>query len=184
MAIIQALQRVYRERNYTLLALLIAIAIVLIVNWLPNIVLLKDTLMDGYVVLFFILLYDLSKGVFTNNSVLSLVTTLVTGILAGVSISLLVFKAKHAQGLKLNESGTVTTGAIVGLISSGCSACSVGLLTSLGLIGGLSTLPFKGYEVWVLGVGLFVFSITMTSRRIVDCQACRIVPLSRSQVRK
>lgn len=177
MAVMQALKRVYREKTYVVLTLLVTLAVVLIVNWLPNTVLLWDTLTDGQIALFFTLLYELSGGIFTNNSVISLLTTTITGIFAGISISLLVFKAKHTQRVQLNESGTVTTGAIAGLLSSGCSACSVGLLTSLGIVGGLSTLPFKGYEIWALGIGLLGFSLVMTSRRIVECAACRVTPL-------
>ena len=74
--------------------------------------------------------------------------------------------------LKLKESGAITTGAITGLLSSGCSACSVGLLTSLGLVGGLTTLPFKGYEVWGLGILLLGTSIYMSSKSISKCNVC------------
>ena len=165
---------VYKEKRYLVITVLIMIFIILFVNLLPNYTLLMGLLSSGNISLFFKVLINLIPGIFTNNSILSLFTTLSTALLAGLSISLLVFKFKSMRELKLKESGAITTGAITGLLSSGCSACSIGLLTSLGLVGGLTILPFKGYEVWGLGILLLGTSIYMSSKSISKCKACDV----------
>ena len=162
---------VYKEKRYLIITLLIMIFIILFVNLLPNFRLLKEAIFDDEIP-FFKILYELINGVFTNNNFISLLTTALTGLLVGISISLIVFKYKSVKELKIKESGTVSVGAIAGLLSSGCSACSIGLLTSLGLMGGLATLPFKGYEVWSAGVFLLLISIFVTSKSISECKVC------------
>ncbi|MEK6861991.1 MAG: hypothetical protein AABY07_08560 [Nanoarchaeota archaeon] len=165
---------VHKNKKYLALTLALAIFIILFMNILPNYSLLRGTLASGNISLFFNILINLVPGVFTNNNLVSLFTTFSTAILTGISISLLVFKFRSVKELKIKESGTITTGAIVGLLSSGCSACSVGLLASLGLVGGLATLPFKGYEVWSLGVILLGVSIYMTSKSISQNNSCKV----------
>lgn len=166
--------KVFKNKTYLIFAVVISLLVILIMNLLPNYNLLRGTLASGNFALFFDIIISLIPGIFTNNNFASLFTTTSTAILTGISISLIAFKLKSAKKLKLNESGTVTTGTIAGLLSSGCSACSVGLLASLGLVGGLATLPFKGYEIWFLGMTLLGVSIYMTSKSISQHNSCKV----------
>lgn len=61
-------------------------------------------------------------------------------------------------------------GALLGLIASSCPVCGSTALSLLGIVGGLSSLPFQGLEIKALSLGFMVGSVLYSSWRLRNQQ--------------
>lgn len=82
--------------------------------------------------------------------------TVITGIA--------VFKNYRSTG-----SVTGTLGGAVGFAGAGCASCGAGLLTLLGLSGGVALLPFDGLGVQALSIAILFASLEYTGRNQGSC---------------
>lgn len=146
--------------------LLIALVYVLLIIFLMNGNLIKNTLLGnhdiGYKVK--IVIY-LMLGMWTSMSRVGLFLLITTAILTGLNISFLSQKIKSlkSQGnLKL----TVGGGSILGVISSGCAACGLPILAILGLGGSLAFLPLRGMELSYISVIILSYSLYLLVKPI------------------
>lgn len=104
-------------------------------------------------------------GLYFEGGVLSLITTTLYSVLIGVTISNFVTQVK-ASGAKLRS----LSGIGPGFLAAGCAGCGVGLLSFLGVAGGVALLPFNGQLVRLGGLSMLVYYIVETG----DPKTCSI----------
>jgi hypothetical protein len=94
----------------------------------------------------------------------------VISLLIGIDVALITFHFRE-QGIssRTGTSGTVgTVGALLGALGAGCVVCGTSLLTGLlsliGVSGGILILPFEGLEFAIVAVVFVVLSIFWVSK--------------------
>lgn len=95
-------------------------------------------------------------------------------ILAGINLSLLVFKYRVAKTPDKRSPLVGFGGIFGGALAAGCPSCSISILSLVGVAGGLAVLPLKGVEFSMLGGLALLFSIYYISKSIRYCKACQI----------
>lgn len=107
------------------------------------------------------------------NGALNFSATIIVALLSGMTISMVIYKFKHTNTSK-GEGGVYgILGVFVGALGASCPACSVALISLLG-VSSAAFLPFRGLELSVLAITLLFFSLYMISKSLVDCKECRI----------
>ncbi|MBX4196912.1 hypothetical protein KW805_04975 [Candidatus Pacearchaeota archaeon] len=109
-----------------------------------------------------------AQSVFWSKLIVSLILSLIIGLLVSSNAVLLYIKYKQRRQCK--EAGTVATiGTLGGLAAGVCPLCVTGLLPLiLGLLGvsfSFASLPFHGIEVQVGSIVILVISLWMLNRR-------------------
>ncbi|WP_297472412.1 hypothetical protein [Nitrosopumilus sp.] len=105
----------------------------------------------------------------------SLSLSAVVAILAGVNISLLVYKIKGVRGINLKKSGGSTVaGSAFAVFTPGCPACTTPLIVILGAVGGLAVFPLQGLELKIISVVALLFSIYWVSRGLQQPSCCNM----------
>jgi len=101
--------------------------------------------------------------------------TFIVAILAGVNVSLAVFKIKGSTLFNLKKSGTASTfGSTLAVFTPGCPACTTSLTTVLAAVGGLAIFPLLGLEFKILSLGALLFSIYWITRKLNQPITCKI----------
>jgi hypothetical protein len=139
-----------RQPRYALITGIVALSIFLIPNLLVNARWLEHPN----------LIIPLLQGVFAANATSALVLQAIIAVLSGITVSLMVMNAHAIEGSALGISGMVAS-----IVSGGCSACGASLLPLVGLSGALAVLPFKGKELYLLGISLLFLSIYRLTRK-------------------
>jgi hypothetical protein len=123
------------------------------------------------------LLSGLSGSIMTNFTLLSRTITIVTGVLIGVQTSLLVYFLRRSYKLQKTMSASFV-GVLSSMLGVGCASCGSVVLTTLLGFGStaavISFLPFKGQEFGILGIGVLLLVIVLTSRKINSPVVCVI----------
>ncbi len=178
--ILEALQKVFRNPRFTLLAVAVTVAVFLFAVWLPNLGLIKSVVFDSSVPIEskINLPIQLVGSITTNFTVLSALYTIVIAILFGIYIAMLTYFLKRR--IKAGGQGGVATGFFgiaSGVLGIGCAACGSFLLTSfsiVGVSGVLAFLPLGGSEFGIIGVILLAVAVYMTAKQIVSPLVCKI----------
>ena len=93
--------------------------------------------------------------------------------LAGVNVSLLVYKIKGAVGTNIKKSGSSTAaGSAFAVFTPGCPACTTPLAVILGAVGGLAIFPLQGLELKLVSVAALIFSMYWISRGLQQPSCC------------
>jgi len=101
--------------------------------------------------------------------------TFIVSILAGVNVSLAVFKIRGSSFINLKKSGSASTfGSTLAVFTPGCPACTTSLTTVLAAVGGLAIFPLLGLEFKILSVGALIFSIYWITRKLNQPSTCSI----------
>jgi len=101
--------------------------------------------------------------------------TFIVAILAGVNVSLAVFKIKGSTLFNLKKSSSSSAfGSTLAVLTPGCPACTTPLTTVLAAVGGLSIFPLLGLEFKILSVGALVFSIYWITKKLNQPSTCSI----------
>ncbi len=107
--------------------------------------------------------------------VASVSLTFIVAILAGVNVSLAIFKIKGSMLFNLKKSGSASTfGSTLAVFTPGCPACTTSLTTVLAAVGGLAIFPLLGLEFKILSVGALIFSIYWISKKLNHPSTCSI----------
>lgn len=87
---------------------------------------------------------------------------LATAALVGSNLALVTYHLREHAGPTQGGSGSVV-GVVLGTFGAGCAACGsavlAGLLSTLGIAGGLAVLPLEGLEFAVAAVAALVLSL-------------------------
>ena len=101
--------------------------------------------------------------------------TFIVAILAGVNVSLAVFKIKGSTLFNLKKSSSSSAfGSTLTVFTPGCPACTTPLTTVLSAVGGLSIFPLLGLEFKILSIGALIFSIYWITRKLNQPSTCEI----------
>jgi len=101
--------------------------------------------------------------------------TFAVAILAGVNVSLAIFKIKGSTLINLKKSGGSTAfGSTLTVFTPGCPACTTALTAVLAGVGGLSIFPLLGLEFKILSMGALIFSIYWITRKLNQPSTCKI----------
>lgn len=177
----QALQKVFRNPVYVILALVVSASVFALAVWLPNIRLVADVVSTPDVPLLskFELPLSLLGSITTNFTSLSAVYTATISVLFGMYIAMTIyFLKRRIKDVRQNGIATGFLGITSGVLGVGCGACGAFLLTSfLSLVGAggiLVLLPLKGNEFGILGVILLAIALQATSKQIENPLVCKI----------
>ena len=170
---------IIRQPKYLAVAITVSLAVIAFAAWLPNLHLITKTMTSSTMTLWqkTNLLVGLLGSLQTNFTPLSRLVTFVTAAFAGVQLSLLIFYIR--QTAKLQQSmGMSALGVATSMLGVGCASCGSVVLTSLIGFGATTTvlgvLPFRGQEFGFLGIGILLFAIHFTMKKINDPLVCGV----------
>lgn len=179
--VFQALQKVFRKPQYTILALITSVVVFAFAVWFPNLSLIVEIMGHPGISLSqkLDLPISLLGSIATNFTLLSASYTIAIAILFGVNLTMTIYFLRRKVG-EARQNG-VTTGFIglaSGVLGVGCAACGSLLLTSglsiVGASGILAFLPLAGGEFGILGVILLLVSIHLIAKQIQNPAVCKI----------
>ena len=140
-----------------------------------NIRLVQDTVFGSFSAAYKLsLLSALLQGMWTAMNGSGIILLFLTAILTGANLTLLVRQIKllhRAQNLHFVVGGNT----LLGLVGSGCAACSLPILSLLGLSGSIIYLPFRGAEISYLAVILLSISFYLLLKSVFEKEYC-VVP--------
>lgn len=170
--------KVFSNKLYSTLAIVVMLVVFAFATWLPNIRLLFSVVVDPAVSLItkFLLPIQLLGSITTNFTIFSAGYTIVIAILAGVYVSLFTYRFRRQKKLSQKSLSVSFIGLLSGVTGLGCAACGSIVTTSLigvGGLGSLALLPFKGSEFGVFGIVLLVTSIYLLAKQINQPLICK-----------
>lgn len=78
----------------------------------------------------------------------SVALTLGIGIAFGVNVAFMVYRWRvYGSPFSVQNSTSSGAGAFLGVVASACPVCGTTILSTIGVVGGLSILPFQGLEL-------------------------------------
>lgn len=93
-----------------------------------------------------------------------IVLTILIGALFGINMALLVYRWRtYGSPFRLKDSGN-GVGAVLGILASSCPVCGTTILSTIGVVGGLSSLPLQGLELKAVAVVLMAASLYLMLR--------------------
>ena len=103
----------------------------------------------------------------------SLTMTAIISVLAGINVSLIVFKIKRPKLIGFKKSGgSAAFGSAFAAFTPGCPACTTPLAVILGTVGGLAVFPMQGLELKLISIGALLFSIFWITRGLQRPSCC------------
>lgn len=180
-ATVIVLSHLFGRPSYVALAILVAVVVMALALWLPNLGLLRQIMFASAapVASKIGIALGLLGAIGTNYTVLSAMALAAAALLFGANVALLVFgtRARHSM-LTTQGSGLVVSlsGVTTSLVGIGCAACGslvlAPVLSFLGAGGLLAALPWAGEEFVVPGLGLLLLSVFLTARGLASSGAC------------
>ena len=169
--VIRVIKRVYGEPRYIIWAVALAILLVGLLVWVPNIKLIGAVLQGGLSLgakLSFILgLYLALPFTYGNTQA---IYTIVIAILFGLNTSMILYYISQNKGAFAHKSMWAQVGAfMVAVLGLGCASCGALLLTPLlgtALAGTLLLLPFDGMELSVISIAIILWSMYAVAKKI------------------
>ena len=118
---------------------------------------------------FFFALFLGFKETMMIHSFLSLV---IISVLFGMLFSLVNYKVNIGKGLDGKKIGIFgSVGLFLAAFAPGCAACGVGLASVLGIgAGALSFLPYDGFELSIVSIGILSFTIVSITKNMYICK--------------
>jgi len=171
--------KVFNNPKYVALSVAVIIAVIAFAAWLPNLHLITRTMTSSTMTLWqkTNLLTSLLGSLQTNFTPLSRTVTFISAGLAGMQVSLLVYYLKLTARLQ-QSMGMSALGVATSILGVGCASCGSVVLTSfIGFCSAtavLDFLPFRGQEFGFLGIGILLFAISLTIRKINQPFACEV----------
>jgi hypothetical protein len=188
-ALLGGLKAVFGRPLFFLLATIVAIAVLVVATWLPNLGLVWQVALSGSASLAdkATILFALTGSLVTNFAVFSALGTIAISGLFGANVAAIVYLVRQRRRASVLTGSTHATTSVAGLVSGavgvGCAACGTLVLGPLlSFMGGAtltSLLPFAGGEFTVLGIVLLSASLIVTVRRIAQPVSCAIESASR-----
>ena len=166
---------IFRSKKFIIPALLITIGYILLVTYLMNFQLTKDTLLGNYPISYkWNIMVALLQGLGTSMTKVALVLLILTAILTGVNFTLVTLRLAALRGSgKLHF--MVGGSSLIAIVTSGCAMCGLPILGLLGLSGSLVYLPFQGTELSVIAVVLLLITLYFMLVSYPTEQVCKII---------
>lgn len=170
--IITTLKKEILSGKYIIIIFITALIFIAIAAYSINYRLVFETLSGDYPFIYKIrILTDLFRGVGVALSGFDLLFLIVASVLTGVNIALIIRSIEHMKesgGIKFAAGG----GALLGFVSTGCASCGFSLFSVLGIGGVLGILPFGNHTLYILSIGLLLFSISYMTRELNKSRFC------------
>ena len=169
---------VLRSPLQTAIAILVAASTLLFAVWLPNLGLVWNEAVTSSLspVHRMGFLASMLGALTTTASPVQVATTATLAALVGLNVAGTVALLRSRSGS--GGAGAGLAGATVGLLGVGCSACGVGILSSLLGAGTaasvLAALPLGGLEFSLAGIALLVAAFAVSARRALTPRACDV----------
>jgi hypothetical protein len=173
-----ALKKVLARPGYIGLALGVALSVLALAIWLPNLSFIWRTIVSSSLAFGQkVSILGSSFGALqTNFSFVSRTLTISVALLFGINVSFLVFYLRHRMRLQ-RSAGTSIGGMLSGFIGVGCASCGSIILSSIfgfgATAGFLGLLPLRGQEFSIISLGILGFSIFLTAKKIQDPLVCK-----------
>ena len=168
------LRQVFRNPQYIFIACTTTIVVLSIAILLPNTPFISALVRDDTIPIAAKLriITHLLRGLWTNFSTLSSITTILSSLLFGITTALFVF-ILHARTHPTKKSvATGSSGLIAGALGIGCAACgsfvTSAILASIGATSAFALLPFHGAEFGFLSIMLLLLTISLLVKTIAD----------------
>jgi len=159
---------VFAEKKYYLITILIAFAILAFLNFAVNFDFIINTLNSEYDLSKKIYIFiGLFEGILTTNTEITLISTSLVGILAGINTSFIIFKFRREKSLSKETGILGAFGALVGIFAGGCASCALSIAALLGVTGILGFLPFQGIELTILGIIILAIAISWSAKSVL-----------------
>ena len=171
--------KVFNNPKYVALSVAVIIAVIAFAAWLPNLHLITRTMTSSTMTLWqkTNLLTSLLGSLQTNFTPLSRAVTFISAGLAGMQVSLLVYYLRQTARLQ-QSMGMSALGVATSMLGVGCASCGSVILTSFIGFGSatavLGFLPFRGQEFGFLGIGILLFAISLTIKKINQPFVCEV----------
>ncbi len=169
------MKEIIKSKQFIIPAALIAILYILLVTYLMNFQLTKDTLFGNYPISYkWNILVALLQGLGTSMTKFALVLLLLTAILTGINLTLVALRLlilRSGGKLHLMVGGS----SLIAIVTSGCAMCGLPILGLLGLSGSLIYLPFQGTELSVIAVILLLMTLYFMLSSYPTEQVCKII---------
>ena len=167
----QAFKQVFSKPKYLIMALIIGSITFTFTNVAINLPIVLDMFSAGFIPAM-LFIWNLMLGSFFAWGITSTLTQATLSLFVGLSISMLIFKVNSASNLDTKSTTSSLGGILAVMLSTGCASCGMGVLSLLGIAGGLAVLPFQGLEIWFIGLALVLYSMYHISFSIVGvCKA-------------
>lgn len=166
---------ILRSRQFIIPATSITVIYVLLVTYLMNFALTKDTLLGNYPLSYkWNILAGLLQGLTTSMTTFALVLLILTAVLTGINLTLVVLrlKALRSDG-KLHV--MVGGSSLLAIVGSGCAMCGLPILALLGLSGSLIYLPWHGTELSIVAVLLLFITLYFMLKLYPAEQVCKLI---------
>lgn len=167
---------IIRSSKFLLPTLLIASIYTILITYLMNSRLVFSTVTGVFPLAYkFKLLFALLGGMWTAMSGSGLIILITTAFLTGANWTLVIQKVavlRSSRSVHLVVSGS----SLLGIVGSGCAACSLPIISLLGLSGSFIYLPLRGQELSYIAVVLLAISFSFLLRSIYKEKYCQINP--------
>jgi len=174
-----AILTVMKNPSYLAFAFVVASGIILLMAWLPNWELLKDTILNQDTSLSYKinLTISLAGALVTNYRYVDLLLLLTSSVLAGVQTAVVSYYFK--QRIKTRrEAGLGIVGIFSSMLGVGCASCGSIIITSIFGLGTTGVVvryfPLRGMEFGIIGIAILVISLVMTIRKIEAGDECEL----------
>jgi hypothetical protein len=169
------MQEILRSKHFLIPAIAIAVLYILLVTYLMNWSLFKDTLLGAYSVIYkWRILTGLLQGLVTSITPFVQILLILTALLTGINLTLVYLRLKAMRGNgKLNI--MVGGSSMLAIVGSGCAACGLPILALLGLSGSLVYLPGHGTELSVIAVLLLLTTFYYMIKSYPTEQVCKLI---------
>lgn len=169
------MQEIFKSKRFLIPAIVIAALYILLVTYLMNWSLAKDTLLGAYSVVYkWRILTGLLQGLTTSMTTFSLILLTLTGVLTGINLTLVFLRLR---AIRNNGKLHVMVGgsSLLAIVGSGCAMCGLPILALLGLSGTLIYLPWRGIELSVIAVLLLLITFYFMLRSYPAEQVCKLI---------
>lgn len=178
-AVTKAFATTFCKWRYVVLALTMAMILLFVAIWLPNISFLR------YILTSPAFSWSARAGILwaswgnleTNFTPATRILALAIVLLAAINVSLMVFHLRQRVVIA-KEAGASLAGTLLGLVSVGCASCGSVILASIfgvsATVGFLGSLPLRGLEFGILSIGLLLVSIVSVAKRIASPLSCNV----------
>lgn len=103
------------------------------------------------------LLFYILFGIFTALSPVGGVLLIITAVLFGLNISIIISKLEIMK--KQGKLGLIFGAGLISLVSAGCAACGISLLSVVGLGSIVAFLPFHGIEFYIISIVVLLWCL-------------------------
>ena len=177
---------IFRSKKLLFTSFIIAVIYIIFAIYVMNFNLVVNTIFGNFSTMYKVtLLTALLEGMWTAMTHTAFFLLILTAILTGVNLTIIGSRLTTMKRLK-NAQYIAGGGSLLGIISSGCVACGLPIISLLGLSGSVVYLPLHGTELSYIALFLlslsFYFLVKNSRAKGIDqCSTSLKRPLGKTQ---